>query len=79
MTRGSLRTLPQSGERSGQVDLVKTGAPICLFHLHGALDIKPIITGIITDNFDFDQSVEAFQHMCAPGDTTIKSIIRVDD
>ena len=40
----------------------------------GALDIKPIIT----DHFTFDQSVEAFQYMCAPGDSTIKSIIHVD-
>lgn len=41
----------------------------------GAIDVKPIIT----NHFNFDDSVEAFDFMCSPPNTTIKSIIRVSD
>ena len=40
----------------------------------GALDIKPIIT----NHFKFSESAEAFDFMCSPPDTTVKSIIHVD-
>lgn len=40
----------------------------------GAIDVKPIIT----NHFKFDESAEAFDFMCAPPDTTVKSIIHVD-
>jgi len=40
----------------------------------GALNIDPIIT----DHWTFDQSKEAFEYMCNPPDSTIKSIIHVD-
>lgn len=39
----------------------------------GAIDLTPIIT----DRFNFDQSVEAFKYMTKPRDTTVKSIIRM--
>lgn len=39
----------------------------------GSIDVKPIIT----DEYTFDQSVEAFDYMCNPGDDTIKSVIRM--
>jgi D-xylulose reductase len=39
----------------------------------GSIDVKPIITNI----WEFDQSAEAFDFMCSPPDSTIKSIIRM--
>jgi len=41
----------------------------------GALDIKPIIT----NHFTFDESAKAFDFMCDPPDTTVKSIIRLGE
>lgn len=41
----------------------------------GSIDVKPIIT----NHFQFDQSVEAFDFMCDAPPETIKSIIRIKD
>mmetsp|Transcript_144774 Transcript_144774/g.204816 ORF Transcript_144774/g.204816 Transcript_144774/m.204816 type:complete len:386 (+) Transcript_144774:31-1188(+) len=41
----------------------------------GAIDVKPIIT----DHFQFEDSVKAFDYMKNPADTTVKSIIHVSE
>jgi len=41
----------------------------------GSIDVKPIIT----DYYNFDDSVEGFDYMCNPSPSSIKSIIRVAD
>jgi len=41
----------------------------------GSVDLKSIVTNV----FSFDQSIEAFNFMCSPPDTTIKSIIRLKE
>jgi D-xylulose reductase len=41
----------------------------------GAIDVKPIIT----DHFDFEDSVAAFDFMCDPPNSTVKSIIHMPE